>query len=96
MPVPSLRRWAGLTIPVSMVVVGLTLRLVGLLPGWSALLILGGVIGGVLVAYVILLGGHDRPTVTDHAREELRIHRLPGSSQDLRFPNRHDRGYDGR
>ena len=87
-------RWAPLTIPLGLLLVGLAFRLTGVLPGWGTLLIASGIIGGALVAYVILLGEHERPIVTDRFTEELKIN--PGSSQDLRFPNRGERGYDGR
>jgi hypothetical protein len=95
MAIPSPGRWARLIIPGAMIVVGLGFRLAGV-PGWSTLLLLGGIISGALVAYVILLGEHERPVVTDHVTEELKAMGKSGSSQDLRFPGRHDRGYDGR
>lgn len=91
-----LRRWARLSIPTGMVVVGLAFRLSGALPGWSTLLILGGIIGGALVAYVILLGEHDRFMSVDRATEEAKFSLNP--HQDLRHPFRGERGssYDGR
>lgn len=94
MRVSGPRRSARLSIPAGLIVGGLTLRFADVLVGWSTVLILGGTIGGVLVAYVILLGNHELPMVTDQATEVLKI--SPGSSQDLLFPNRHERGYDGR
>lgn len=93
MAVPSLRRWARLSIPLAMVVVGLAFRLAGVLPGWSTLLILGGIIGGALVAYVILLGDHERVLVTDRATEETKIAQFTvyGRTRSVRGS-----GYDGR
>jgi hypothetical protein len=80
----------------AMLLVGLAFRLAGVLPGWSTLLILGGIIGGALVAYVILLGEHERVMITDRATEEAKFALNP--HQDLRHPFRGERGsaYDGR
>lgn len=93
MGVPSLRWWARLSVPVCMVIVGLAFRLAGVLQGWSTLLILGGIIGGSLVAYVILLGDHARVMVADRATEETKIAQFTvyGRTRGV-----HGSGYDGR
>ena len=87
------RRWVRLSLPVGMLLVGLGMRLTGVLPGWATLLILGGIIGGALAAYVILLGEHERTILVDRATVEATID--PGS---LRHPFRTEwgSGYDGR
>ncbi len=93
MVVPSLRRWARMSVPIGMVGVGLAFRLADVLPGWSTLLILAGIIGGALVAYVILLGDHERAMVIDRATEEAKIGQFTVYGR-----TRGDRGsgYDGR
>jgi hypothetical protein len=93
MTAPSLRRWARLGIPLAMLVVGLAFRLSGVLPGWATLLILGGIISGALVAYVILLGDHDRSLVMDRATEEAKVAEFNVYG---RFRGERGSGYDGR
>ncbi len=61
-------KWAPLSIHLSLLVVGLAFRVVGTLPGWGTLLIACGLIGGVLVAYSVAYGSHERPL----DRESLR------------------------
>ena len=53
-------RWAPLSIPTGLLVVGLALRLVGALPGWGTLLIVCGIVGGALTAYTVAYGSHER------------------------------------
>ena len=53
-------KWAPLSIPLTLLLVGLALRLVGSHPGWGALLIACGMIGGALTAYTIAYGSHER------------------------------------
>ena len=53
-------KWAPLSIPTGLLVVGLALRLVGALPGWGTLLIVCGIVGGALTAYTVAYGSHER------------------------------------
>lgn len=94
MATPFVRTWARLSIPVGMVVVGLACRLSGVLPGWSTLLILGGIIGGGLVAWVILVGDHQRPIVTNRETEQTRIAQI--ELNGTRFRGERGSSYDGR
>jgi uncharacterized SAM-binding protein YcdF (DUF218 family) len=49
-----------LSIPISLLLVGLVLRVVGALPGWGTLLIVCGIIGAALTTYTVVYGSHER------------------------------------
>ncbi len=53
-------KWAPLVIPLTLLLVGLALRLVGTHTGWGTLLIVCGTIGGALTAYTVAYGSHER------------------------------------
>ncbi|HYN55721.1 MAG TPA: hypothetical protein VES03_00850 [Motilibacterales bacterium] len=73
---------------------GLAFRLSGVLPGWATLLTVGGIISGALAAWVILVGEHERPMVTNRATEETKIAQL--DLYGTRFSGERVSGYDGR
>jgi hypothetical protein len=52
--------WVPLVIPLSLLLVGLALRLVGTHTGWGTLLIVCGTIGGALTAYSVAYSSHER------------------------------------
>jgi hypothetical protein len=53
-------KWAPSAIPLTLLLVGLALRLVGSHPGWGTLLIVCGTIGSALTAYSVAYGSHER------------------------------------
>ena len=50
------RKWAPVSIPIGLLLVGLAFRVVGALPGWGTLLIVCGTIGGALTTYTVVSG----------------------------------------
>ena len=54
------RKWAPVSIPIGLLLVGLAFRVVGALPGWGTLLIVCGTIGGALTTYTVVYGSHER------------------------------------
>ena len=53
-------KWAPLGVALSLLFVGLALRVVGTNPGWGTLLIVSGTIGGALAAYTVAYSSHER------------------------------------
>ena len=53
-------KWAPLSIPISLLLVGLAFRRAGMLPGWATLLIASGIIGGAMTAYTVIYDSHER------------------------------------
>jgi hypothetical protein len=53
-------KWAPSAIPLSLLLAGPALRLVGAHTGWGTLLIVCGTIGGALTAYTVAYGSHER------------------------------------